>query len=141
MRGKAAARIVAHPWAFVVRTLKAFRANQGLLLAGAVAYYALLSLVPLMILALMALLHVINPPALLATSGRYLEWLLLGQPKGIIAELTSIPAHRDVIGWVRLIEVPSNGVLRYSNLKRGIERRSRTRDKRCVARSPLGVPG
>ena len=28
----AAAKVVAHPWAFVVQTLKAFRANQGLLL-------------------------------------------------------------------------------------------------------------
>jgi hypothetical protein len=125
----------------VVRTLKAFRANQSLLLAGAVAYYAVLPLVPLVILALIALSQGINPPALLATLGRYLEWLVPGQPKGIIAELTSIPAHRDVIGWVRLIEVPSNGVLRYSNLKRANERRSRPRDKRCVARSPLGVPG
>jgi uncharacterized BrkB/YihY/UPF0761 family membrane protein len=30
--------------------LRAFRANQGLLLAGAVAYYTLLSIVPLLIL-------------------------------------------------------------------------------------------
>jgi YihY family inner membrane protein len=102
MRGKAAARIVAHPWAFVVRTLKAFRANQGLLLAGAVAYYALLSLVPLMILALIALSHVIEPPELLATLGRYLEWLVPGQSKAIVVELASFLAHRDVIGWVLL---------------------------------------
>ena len=30
--------LAAHPGAFVWRTLKSFRANQGLLLAGAVAY-------------------------------------------------------------------------------------------------------
>ena len=41
-----------HPWAFTLRALKAFRANQGLLLAGAVAYYALLSVIPLLILVL-----------------------------------------------------------------------------------------
>lgn len=35
--------------------IKQFRANQGVLLAGAVAYYTLLSLVPLLILILMAL--------------------------------------------------------------------------------------
>jgi membrane protein len=103
MRGQAAARIAAHPWAFVVQTLKAFRANQGLLLAGAVAYYALLSLVPLMILAVIALSHVITPPELLATLGRYLEWLVPGQSKAIVAELSAFLAHRAVIGWVLLV--------------------------------------
>ena len=40
-----AAQILRAPGAFGLPTLKAFRANQGLLLAGAVAYYALLSIV------------------------------------------------------------------------------------------------
>ena len=41
--------VLQHPGAFALRVLKAFRKNQGLLLAGAVAYYALLSIVPLLI--------------------------------------------------------------------------------------------
>jgi membrane protein len=97
-----AAIVIAHPWAFTRRTLKAFRANQGLLLAGAVAYYALLSLVPLMILVLIALSHVIDPAELLATLGRYLEWLVPGQSKVIVAELSQFLAHRDVAGWLLL---------------------------------------
>ena len=48
------------PGRFAWRTLKAFRANQGLLLAGAVAYYALLSIVPLLILTVIALSHLID---------------------------------------------------------------------------------
>jgi membrane protein len=103
MPGSAAAKIIAHPWAFVVQTLKAFRANQGLLLAGAVAYYALLSLVPMMILSVIALSHVIDQPELLATLGRYLEWLVPGQSKAVVAELANFLAHRDVIGWVLLV--------------------------------------
>ncbi len=102
MPGTAAAKIVTHPWAFTVQTLRAFRANQGLLLAGAVAYYALLSLVPMMILSVIALSHVIDQTELLATLGRYLEWLVPGQSRAIIAELANIHAHRDVIGWVLL---------------------------------------
>src|SRR5689334_3708203 len=39
-----ARQILHHPGAFALRVVKAFRANQGLLLAGAVAYYALLSI-------------------------------------------------------------------------------------------------
>ena len=86
--------------AFALRTLKGFRANQGLLLAGAVAYYALLSIIPLLILVAIALSHVIDAGELLATIGRYLEWLVPGQSKAIVAELANFLAHRDVIGWL-----------------------------------------
>ena len=48
--GRQGAFVVTHPGAFTLRVLRAFRANQGLLLAGAVAYYTLLSIVPLLIL-------------------------------------------------------------------------------------------
>ncbi len=57
--------IAGHPATFVVKTLKAFRANQGMLLAGAVAYYALLSIVPLLILVVIALSHLIEQRVLL----------------------------------------------------------------------------
>ena len=103
MKGHAAARIVTHPWAFALHTLKAFRANQGLLLAGAVAYYALLSLLPLLILAVIALSHVIDRPELLATLGRYLEWLVPGQSRAIVTELANFLVHRELIGWVLLV--------------------------------------
>ena len=56
----AALEILRHPGTFAWRTLRAFRANQGLLLAGAVAYYALLSIVPLLILAVIQLSRLID---------------------------------------------------------------------------------
>ena len=102
MTARAAGRIFAHPWTFAVQTLKAFRANQGLLLAGAVAYYALLSLVPMVILSVIAASHVIDQTELLATLGRYLEWLVPGQSKALLAELGRFLEHRDVVGWVLL---------------------------------------
>ena len=102
MTGPATAKVFARPGAFAVQTLKAFRANQGLLLAGAVAYYALLSIVPLLILTVIALSHLIGQAELLATLGRYLEWLVPGQSKAVVAELANFLAHRDVIGWVLL---------------------------------------
>jgi membrane protein len=88
--------------AFAIQTLRAFRANQGVLLAGAVAYYALLSMFPLLILTVIALSHVIDQAELLHALGRYLEWLVPGQSKSIVAELTNFLDHRDVIGWVLL---------------------------------------
>ncbi len=95
--------VLRHPVAFVIRSLKAFRANQGLLLAGAVAYYALLSIVPLLIVTVIALSHVIDRAELLQTLGRYLEWLIPGQSKAVVAELDHFLAYREVIGRVLLV--------------------------------------
>jgi YihY family inner membrane protein len=88
--------------AFVVGTLKAFRANQGLLLAGAVAYYALLSLVPLLILIVIALSHVIDQDQLLEALSLYIGWLVPGQGDAIASELSNFMEHRQVMGWVLL---------------------------------------
>ncbi|CAA9430402.1 MAG: Inner membrane protein YihY, formerly thought to be RNase BN [uncultured Ramlibacter sp.] len=98
----AAKHVIAHPGAFSKRVLVGFSRNQGLLLAGAVAYYALLSVVPLLILAVIALSHFVDQGELLVTLGRYMEWLLPGQSKAVVGELASFVAHRDVVGWVLL---------------------------------------
>jgi membrane protein len=100
--GRQAAYVVTHPRAFSLCVLRAFRANQGLLLAGAVAYYTLLSIVPLLILILIALSQIIDQSELLATLGRYLEWLIPGQSKAVIGGLADFLDHRGVIGWVLL---------------------------------------
>jgi YihY family inner membrane protein len=73
------------------------------LLAGAVAYYALLSIVPLMILMVIALSHVIDQPELLATLRRALEHVVPGQGKAVVQELAAFLEHRHVIGWVLLV--------------------------------------
>ena len=98
-----AREVLRHPAGFAWRTLKAFRANQGLLLAGAVAYYALLSIVPLLILTVIALSQVIDQAELLQTLGRYLEWLVPGQSRSIIDELAAFLVHQDSIGWLLLV--------------------------------------
>jgi membrane protein len=101
--GHPAAYVLQHPGEFVLQVLKGFQANQGLLLAGAVAYYTLLSIVPLLILIVIALSHVVDQAELLITLGRYLEWLVPGQSKAMVQELSSFLANRDVLGWVLLI--------------------------------------
>jgi len=103
MMGHRAARVLKHPGAFAVQTLKSFRANQGLLLAGAVAYYALLSIVPLMILTVIVLSHFIDQAKLLQTLGHYLEWLVPGQSGAIVEELANFLDHRDVMSWVLFV--------------------------------------
>ena len=103
MLGQRAAQILKHLGVFAIQVLKSFRANQGLLLAGAVAYYALLSIVPLLILTVIALSHVIDETELLQTLGRYLEWLVPGQSGVFIVELSNFLDHREVMGWVLLV--------------------------------------
>lgn len=100
--GPAAQYVLRHPGRFAWAVLKAFRANQGLLLAGAVAYYSLLSIVPLLILTVIALSNVIDARELLHTLGRYLEWLVPGQSVAIVAELSHFLANRGDIGWLLL---------------------------------------
>ena len=92
--------VLQHPGAFALRVLRAFRKNQGLLLAGAVAYYALLSIVPLLILIVIALSHLVDQALLLETLERYLGWVVPGQAQPIIDELAGFLQHRDVLGWV-----------------------------------------
>jgi membrane protein len=101
--GRQAAYVVTHPGVFALSVLRAFRANQGLLLAGAVAYYTLLSIVPLLILMLIVLSQIIDQGELLTTLGRYLEWLIPGQSTAVIGELARFLDHRAVIGWVLLV--------------------------------------
>ena len=95
-----AAYVFSHPGEFALRILKGFRATQGLLLAGAVAYYALLSIVPLLILIAIALSHVIDQTVLLESLGRYIGWLAPGQSDFIVGELENFLAHRELMGWV-----------------------------------------
>jgi YihY family inner membrane protein len=101
--GPPAREVLRHPAAFAWRTLKGFRANQGLLLAGAVAYYALLSIVPLLILIVIALSHVVDQGELLRTLQRYLEWLVPGQSAAVVHELANFLDHRDLMGGVLLV--------------------------------------
>lgn len=92
--------VLERPLAFSLQVLKAFQANQGLLLAGAVAYYALLSIVPLLILTVMALSHFIDQAELLATLRRALEFVMPGQSKAVVQELRTFLDNSASIGWV-----------------------------------------
>ena len=96
-------QVLTEPLAFALRVLKGFKANQGLLLAGAVAYYALLSLIPLQILVVVVLSHVVSPALLFTALGQYLEFVVPGQSSAIVVELRTFLAHRQVVGGVLLV--------------------------------------
>jgi YihY family inner membrane protein len=83
--------------------IRQFRANQGVLLAGAVAYYTLLSLVPLLILILMALSHIISEERLLLTLSEYLEFVVPAQSGALVNEVRTFLAHKEVVGGILFV--------------------------------------
>jgi YihY family inner membrane protein len=93
------ADVLRRPGALLGRSLSAFRANQGLLLAGAVAYYTLLSLMPLMSLLLIGASHVVSEPDLLdVVSGTVARLLPDDQARALTEEVSSFLRHREVVG-------------------------------------------
>lgn len=86
--------------AFLVALVTTFWRNQGLLLAGALAYYALLSLLPLLILSIIGLSQLVNRALLLEVLGRYLDWLLPSVAGPLLDDLAAFLDHRRSIGLV-----------------------------------------
>jgi membrane protein len=115
--GQRTAYILKNPAGFALCVLRAFRKNQGLLLAGAVAYYSLLSLIPLLILMLIALSHVIDQARLLATMTEYLEFIVPGQSEALVGELRAFLDHGQVIGGVLLVTMVFFSALAFTVLE------------------------
>ncbi len=88
---------------FVMRVLHDFRRHQGLLLSGAVAYYTLLSIVPMSILALIGLSHYIEEEELFHTLSTYLEMVIPGYAATLTEQVRIFLQHRKVIGIVGFV--------------------------------------
>ena len=79
--------VLLDPLGFVGSILSGFRANQGFLLAGAVAYYTLLSIVPMFALILVVLSQVIEPQRLLDITQGYLSLVAPGKAPALVAQI------------------------------------------------------
>jgi YihY family inner membrane protein len=95
--------VLDNPWRFMWRVFAGFRANQGLLLAGAVAYYTLLSIVPMFALILIVLSQFHAPQDLLAAVREYLVLLSPGQVDAVILQLGRFLENRQVVGGIGLL--------------------------------------
>lgn len=82
------------------RSVTAFRRNQGLLLAGAVAYYTLISLVPLFVVLLVVLSQFVDEALLLRVVRENLDLVLPGQADAITEQVGTFLEHRPVVGIV-----------------------------------------
>ncbi len=85
---------------FSLVVVRDFQRNQGLLLAGAVAYYTLLSIVPMLALILVGLSHFIPQEQLIQTVARNLELLVPGYAESLANQVRGFLARRHLVGAV-----------------------------------------
>lgn len=91
------------PLRFLGQATRNFFSNQGLLLAGAVAYYTLLSVIPMLLILLLGLSHFVDEARLMATLGESLSLLVPVHSEGIIENVQRLLDNRGVIGPLMLI--------------------------------------
>ena len=113
----ASEKVTAQPRYFALQVLKAFNKNQGLLLSGALAYYILLSLVPLFTFLLLMLSHVVEEAALLATLRRYVGLIIPGNSAAVVEQVRTVLEHREVASWVVLCSMLFFSSLAFSVLE------------------------
>lgn len=105
---------------FLKRTVCGFLSNQGLLLAGAVAYYTLLSIVPLTIIALIVLTHFIEERQLIQTLSTYLEMLIPGYATTLTEQVLDFMEHREAVGFIVILGMLFFSSMAFSMLERAM---------------------
>ena len=102
-RSQPLAYVISRPGQFMVAVLRGFRDNQGLLLAGAVAYYTLLSIVPVFALVLILLSQFIDQAMLLEAVSAILALVTPVRSEVLAAQLEAFLSHWKVIGVVGVL--------------------------------------
>lgn len=95
--------IMSDPLQFIKQVFFGFRANQGFLLSGAIAYYTLLSIIPMIALILIVLSQFQDPGELLAVIREYLVMVTSSQTDAIINQVKVFLENRKVIGILGFI--------------------------------------
>lgn len=88
---------------FLLRVLSHLSKNHALLLAGGIAYNALLSIVPIIAILLVALTHLVDREALLGIISTELALLIPSQAHSITEQVADLMAQADVIGGIGLL--------------------------------------
>ena len=93
------------PYIFTCQVIRDFRVNQGLLLSGAVAYYALLSIIPLFTLAVVVISRFYPDEELLALlrDNMNLVMVMPGLTDTLLSQFSKFLEYRHVVGWVGIM--------------------------------------
>lgn len=95
---KITAKAVRQPGRFLLQVLRNFRANQGMLLSGAVAYYTLLSIIPMFALILVGLSHFIDEQQLYNTILTNLQLVIPGHAERVAGQVWGFLKRRELVG-------------------------------------------
>ena len=95
--------VLDHPWQFTKQVIAGFRANQGFLLSGAVAYYTLLSIVPMFALILVVLSQIQESAELVETLRTYLMMVVPNQAEVLSSQISKFLQNWKVIGFIGFI--------------------------------------
>jgi YihY family inner membrane protein len=95
--------VISHPSLFLLDVLRGFRDNQGLLLAGAVAYYTLLSIIPVFALVLIVLSQFIDQELLLETVSTILALAAPIRTEVLALHLEAFLSNWKVIGTMGIV--------------------------------------
>jgi YihY family inner membrane protein len=95
--------ILQRPGKFLWRVLIGFKRNQGLLLAGAVAYYTLLSVIPMLALILVGLSHFIEEEQLYNTILSNLKLVIPAYAESVSDQVWGFFARRQLVGIVGIL--------------------------------------
>jgi YihY family inner membrane protein len=95
--------ILQRPGKFLWRVLVGFKRNQGLLLAGAVAYYTLLSVIPMLALILVGLSHFIEGEQLYNTIHSNLKLVIPAYAESVSDQVWGFLARRQLVGIIGIL--------------------------------------
>ncbi len=130
-----------HPLLLLKKSFSAFRQNRGFLLAGAVAYNALLSLVPMMALILVILSQLFETQPLIETLAESLKHFAPNQVEIIIKQLVYFIDNWKLIGILGVISLLLFSTFAFSVLEGAMQvifhRRSRVNPRHIMISAGL----
>ena len=87
-----------HPWQFAKQVFHSFLKNQGFLLAGAIAYYTLLSIIPMLVLILILVSQLQDPQHMLKIIQDYMWIITPVQTDVIVNQINLFLQNSKVVG-------------------------------------------
>lgn len=95
--------VLDNPWQFARRVIIGFSANQGFLLSGAVAYYTLLTIVPMFALIIVGLSQVQEIQPLLETLREYLVLIAPNQADALTDQISTFQQNWKTVGLMGIL--------------------------------------
>lgn len=95
--------VLENPWQFVRSVLVGFSANQGFLLSGAVAYYTLLTIIPMFALILVGLSQIQETQPLLETLREYLSLIAPDQAQVLTNQISAFLSNWKTVGLMGML--------------------------------------